>query len=193
MKGVNLQKNKGFTIIETMIAISLFLVVITVGMEALLNASLINTKSQDMRSIMDNLSFIMDDMSKNLRTGHDYHCIDDGNVTATNPHDCSVNGGGISFKSVSGSQWVYTINSDGTIQKSVSGGAAGTFVVLSSSEIKIDSSSSFLVSGALPPPGDIKQPFVTVKLVGTITSKRDNIVTPFTLETSVSQRLIDVL
>src|SRR3972149_4215789 len=65
----------GYTIIETMIAISLFLVIIMAGMGELLNANLLHQKSQNMRSIIDNLSFIMEDMSRNLRTGSKYYCI----------------------------------------------------------------------------------------------------------------------
>lgn len=37
--------------------------------------------------------------------------------------------------------------------------------------------------------GDLDQPFVTIKLAGLITYK--NISTPFFLQTSVSQRLVD--
>ena len=181
-------RNSGFTIIETMIAVSLFLIVVVIGIGSLLNTTSLNRKSQDTRSIMDNLSFIMEDMSKNLRTGYDYHCIDDGNVTATVPHSC-VSGGGISFKSTFGNQWVYAIYPDGTIQKSVSGGATGTFVVLTSPEIIINPTSSFSVTGAES--GDNKQPFVTIKLIGTITSQ-NNVITPFSLQTSVSQRLVDI-
>ncbi len=185
-----IDKKKGYTIIETMIAISLFLVVIMIGMGALLNANLLHIKSQDMRSIIDNLSFIMEDMSNNLRTGYDYHCIDDDNVTAINPHSCA-NGGGISFKSTLGDQWVYAIYPDGSIQKSVSGGATGTFTVLTLPEVKISSVSGFSVVGAEPPPGNTQQPFVTIRLVGTITYK--DIITPFSLQTSISQRLVDIV
>src|SRR3989344_7981950 len=98
MKKMYFKNQRGYTIIETMIAVSLFLVIITAGMGALLNANLLHQKSQSMRSIMDNLSFILEDMYRNLRTGSGYHCIDDGNVIATFPHSCAV-GGGISFKS----------------------------------------------------------------------------------------------
>jgi prepilin-type N-terminal cleavage/methylation domain-containing protein len=190
MKLIFKKNNKGYTIIETMIAISVFLVVVMVGMNTLLNASLIHTKSQNMRSIMDNLSFIIEDMSKNLRTGYDYHCIDDGVVTSSNPHSCA-SGAGISFKTTLGDQWVYVILADGSIQKSVSGGAAGTFTMLTPPEIKISSVSGFSVVGAEPPPGDTRQPFIIIRLIGTITYK--SITTPFSLQTSVSQRSADVV
>jgi len=186
-----INKQNGFTIIETMISVALFLIIIMAGMGALLNASSIHTKSQDQRSIMDNLSFIMEDMSRNIRVGSDYHCIDDGNVTAVNSHSCTINGKGISFKSSGGSQWVYAIYSDGSIQKSLSGGATGSFVILlNPSEIILDPASSFTIVGAES--GDNQQPFVTIRLVGNIHSVKDNTDTPFNLQTSVSQRFEDI-
>ncbi len=200
---VNMQKknhnNKnnnqaGYTIIETMIAVSLFIVIVVVGVGALLNANLLHQKSQSMRSIMDNLSFVMEDMSRNLRMGVTYHCIDgtaDGSSSGTNAHSCA-NGEGIAFRPASGgSRWVYyegiTANGYG-IFKSVD----GTTVQLTPDEVVIDTGASgFLVLGAEPPLlGDNQQPFVTIKLVGTITFK--NVVTPFSLRTSVSQRVIDI-
>lgn len=185
--------NSGYTIIETMIAVSLFLVVIMAGMGALLNANLLHQKSQDMRSIMDNLSFVMEDMSRNLRTGYDYHCILTGEPVPTgtpDPRSCVNNGGGIYFQATIG-RWAYYIdtnpidNQTYSIFKSVDGAT----VQLTPDEVEIDPLSSFIVIGAEPPPED-KQPLVTIKLIGKIIYK--NVVTPFSLQTSVSQRAIDI-
>jgi len=191
MKKKNLYKNNnGYTILETMVATSLFLVVVVLGMTSLLNASTIHKKSQDMRSIMDNLSFIMDDISKNLRTGYDFHCIDDSDTTATDPYSCSE-GKGVSFKASSGEQWVYVIYEDDSLRKSVSGGENNSFFTLSVPEITIDSISSFSVIGAEPLLSDTEQPFVTIRLMGNIISQ-NGVITPFSLQTSVSQRSADV-
>jgi len=167
MQKINLQKNSGFTIIETMIAVSIFLIVVTIGIGSLLNTTLLQSKSQDMRSIMDNLSFIMEDMSRNIRTGYNY------------------GGGGmqISFTSFDNIPYAYNIESS-QINKFID----GVSFPLSSSEISFKSGSGFTIVGATP--GDDLQPFVTIKLVGEITSK--GVVTPFSLQTSVSQRLVDI-
>ena len=86
---------------------------------------------------------------------------------------------------------MYVITADGNIQKSVSGGVAGTFTILTPTEVKIDSSSSFTVFGAEPLPDDTNQPFIMIRLIGTITSKGD-IITSFSLQTGISQRLVDI-
>jgi hypothetical protein len=190
-------KNKGYTIIELMISISVFMVVVIYGMTALLNANLVHKKSQDLRQAMDNLSFIMEDMSKNLRTGSTYHC--DYTVgTFTNPLSCA-SGGSIAFESAYGSstnnadQWIYRIvTSDGGLTYNISRSTnSGTsWIQLNPPEVVISSASGFSVLGAeAPSASNQQQPFVTIRLAGTITYK--GVITPFSLETSVSQRLID--
>lgn len=195
----------GFTIIETMIAVSVFLVITLMGMTALLNANLLHKKSQNQREIMDNLSFIMEDMSRNIRTGYHYHCINKEfeRTTFTEPLSCDI-GGAIAFEWQNGDtnnaddQWVYSIESrDGgqtfNIYKSTDSWATSTQI--SPSEVNIDPVSGFYVMGAEAPDpndgsGNHQQPFVTIRLVGTITYK--DVVTPFSLQTSVSQRAIDI-
>ncbi|MCE9585468.1 prepilin-type N-terminal cleavage/methylation domain-containing protein [Candidatus Nomurabacteria bacterium] len=183
---------KGFTIIETMIAISLFLIIVIIGMGALLNANLLHNKSQNYRDIMDNLSFIMEDMSRNIRTGYDYHCIDQNLNEGYAVKDGS-NCWGVSFKSsVDNSEWVYYINNNGEILKAVVLAPYTDpliFSKLSLDNIKLKTGSGFLVVGSNPT--DNQQPLILIKLIGEITYKGRTLVTPFSLQTSVSQRLLD--
>ena len=207
MKKIYIKKESGYTIIETMIAVSLFIIIVMAGTGALLNANLLHQKSQSMRSIIDNLSFMMEDMSRNLRTGTSYHCITGGDSLPTASVSATkscASGWGIAFEASGGDpannndQWVYYIGTNGVdsnirIFKSVLGPSSlSNFVQLTPDEVTIDSiSSGFSVLGAEPPSaGDQQQPFVTIHLVGTITFK--NVVTPFSLQTSVSERLIDI-
>lgn len=186
-------KKSGYTIIETMIAVSLFLVVVMSGMNTLLSANLASNKTAKMRSIMDNLSFIMEDISRNMRTGYNYHCGDLASIES--PQSCAT-GTIIAFEEATtgvagntGDQWVYKIESN-NIFKSIEGGAPNTFVQLNSSEIILKPGSGFSVLGAEVPPGNTQQPLVNIRLVGEIIYK--DTITPFSLQTSVSQRLIDI-
>lgn len=185
------KNQSGFTIIETMIAVSLFLIVVMFGMGALLNANLLHEKSDDMRSLIDNLSFMMEDMSRNLKTAREYRCLQGGSDFNSTPQSCEL-GSGISFMSEYGSRWVYYIE-NGQVFKSTDGG--NNFTPLSANEITIDSTKSgFAVLGAEPPNpagnNDNQQPFVTLRLSGSITYK--DVVTPFSLQTSASSRYVDV-
>jgi prepilin-type N-terminal cleavage/methylation domain-containing protein len=188
MKKIFLKTKTGFTIIEVMISISLFLVIVMSGMTALLNASLLSQKSRDMRSIMDSLNFAMEDMSKNLRTGYSYHCMDNGYTAEITPQSClsSVNAKGVSFLfSPDNIPVQYFINASNGISKIVNGGVA---TLLTPENVSLDPASSFIVSGAEASDG--KQPFVTISLIGKIIGKNGT-VSPFSLQTSVSQRLLD--
>lgn len=204
------KQNKGYTIIETMIAIALFIIVIMAGMDALLNMNLVHQKSQNMREIIDNLNFTMEDMSRYLRTGYNYHCftakeeIRPNDSSLNNPKSCA-SGWAIAFEYQDGvpanlvdrnphtdDQWIYYID-NGMIFKSVDGGAS--FVQMTPEEVDIGAVSSFAVLGAEAPDpdginGNQQQPLVNLRLVGKIKFK--NIETPFSLQTAVSQRLIDI-
>ena len=195
--------SKGYTIIETMISISLFLILIMTGMTSLLNANLVHKKSQGMRSEIDNLSFIMEDMSRNLRMGSMYHCISEaesfsGFQISKSSQNNSENCIGIAFEPNKGStidpnnQLVYFIDNDGVLWKSTQG-PYNTFPInffkLTPDEVKIDYTKAFLVLGAEAPP-DKQQPLVIIKLVGNVVVS--GVSSPFSLETIVSQRLLDI-
>lgn len=197
-------KKNGYTIIETMIAVSLFIVVVMIGIGALLNANLLHQKSQNLRSIMDNLSFIMEDMSRNLRTGYNYHCYGSADTLLPTPvSDMSIpkscaSGYGISFELAKGNksdvndQWLYYVFNGG-IWKSTGPYIpwnSANQVRLTPKEVTIDAVSGFSVLGAESVATDSQQPFITIRLVGKIIYQ--NVETPFSLQTSVSQRLIDV-
>ena len=153
----------------------------------------------------------MEDMSRNLRTGYEYKCFTSTLpspliITTMAPQNCAGGGWAIAFKPqgydslINNNQWVYKIESqDGgitfNISKSTDNGVS--WVQMTPSEIHIDPNpkSIFIVSGALPVPrppllGDTEQPFVTIKLSGNIEYK--DIKSPFSLQTSVSQRKIDI-
>jgi type II secretory pathway pseudopilin PulG len=197
----------GYTILETMVSVALFVVITLAGMGTLLSAHSLHQKSQNMRSIMDNLNFVMEDISRNLRTGYNYHCFVSGNAipsasspVPSAPKSCA-NGWAIAFEHAYGDpdenddQWIYYIASNGVDKgkmfKSTQGPyTASSFIQLTPDEIVIDPDASyFAVLGAEASPNQ-QQPFVTIRLVGSITYK--NVVTPFSLQTSVSQRLIDI-
>ena len=197
-----------------MIAISIFLVVISIGMNGLLQSNLVLNKSRDARSIMDNLSFIMEDMSRSIRTGYKYRCFDENLVwensyiqdaSLETPRSC-VSGHAIAFEEATTGvvgeakdQWIYRFGyaegvSGFTILKSVNGGS--NFYPLNDSRIVFNETSGISVLAAEPQnPGqgddNNGQPFVIIKLAGYIEYK--GIQTPFNLQTSVSQTLIDII
>lgn len=81
------QKTKsGFTLIEIMVAVSIFAIVAVITTGALVTASNVNRKAQAIKVAIDNLNFAIDSMALNLQSGQYFHCIKDAsNVTTWNP------------------------------------------------------------------------------------------------------------
>jgi hypothetical protein len=142
---------------------------------------------------MDNLSFVMEDMARNLRLGSNYQCLTTEPTSPITPAPivCPSNSyPGIVFNSVDPTSIIiYDIRQDGSIVKSKDG-LVTPFLKLTPDEVHIDpAKSGFTVFGALPGPGDTVQPRVIIRLVGTVTYK--TFTSSFNLETTVSQRLLD--
>jgi prepilin-type N-terminal cleavage/methylation domain-containing protein len=71
---MTVNKQSGFTLIEMIVSLALFSVVITITVGALL--VLINTSSQlqEKQTVLTNLSFALDSMTREIRTGTNYFC-----------------------------------------------------------------------------------------------------------------------
>ena len=166
-----------------MTAVSVFLVVMTISMGAILSIFDANRKSTSAKTVMDNLNFAVETMSREIRFGTRYHCGSTGNQT--NPQNCVSGDTYISFLASDGAQTVYRLTGS-AIEKSVDGGSG--YVSITAPEIVI-SSLTFYVLGATGAP-DTLQPKTIIKITGTAGTKT-NTRTAFTLETMASQRLID--
>jgi prepilin-type N-terminal cleavage/methylation domain-containing protein len=73
----------GFSLIEMIVSLGLFSVVITISVGALLMLIATNEQLQSEQTVMTNLSFALDSMTREIRTGTNYYC--DSNTSASNP------------------------------------------------------------------------------------------------------------
>jgi len=172
---------KGFTLIEMIVSVSIFTVVMFVTVGALLAIADANRKANSLRTTMDNLNFATEAMARNIRTGDSYNC---GGIGSDK--NC-VQGGDDTFTYVDqdGVTTTYRHNeSDQTIE--IRRGGSGSFSSFTSPEIEIENL-TFFVSGV---GNDQKQPFVTISIQGTAGLKFDT-KTEFSVQTSVSQRRIE--
>jgi type II secretory pathway pseudopilin PulG len=71
----NFKKTTGFTLVEIMVATSIFMIIMLVALGALISSSDTAKKSQALRTAMDNVNFAMESMTKSLRMGTDYYCV----------------------------------------------------------------------------------------------------------------------
>lgn len=72
----------GFSLIEIIVSLALFSVVVTVSVGALLVLVSSNEQLQDEQSVMTNLSFALDSMTREIRTGTNYYCAGRPNYSA---------------------------------------------------------------------------------------------------------------
>lgn len=68
------KKQSGFTLIEIIVSLALFSVVITIAVGALLILIASNRQLQSEQSVLTNLSFALDSMTREIRTGTNYYC-----------------------------------------------------------------------------------------------------------------------
>lgn len=75
----------GFSLVELIVSLALFSVVVTISVGALLVLIAANDQQQKEQSIMSNLSFALDSMTREMRTGTYYFCDQRPNKTAGGP------------------------------------------------------------------------------------------------------------
>jgi len=77
--------NQGFTLIEIIVSLAVFIVVATISVGAFLKILTANKQSQALETAMNNANFALDSMTRDLRVGEDFYCYDsqnDINVTS---------------------------------------------------------------------------------------------------------------
>ncbi len=186
---------RGFTLIEMMVAVSLFAIVMLIGVGALLSLTQANERAQAINSVMNNLNAALEDMSRSIRVGTTYHCETSSNPPPPSvlavPQDCASGGGVLlAFEPAGGDpanpndQTVYRLN--GTqLERSLDSGV--TWVAMTAPEVSIDHF-SFYVTGSTR--GDGTQPRVLMSIQGSAAVPGGK--TTFTVQASVVQRLLDI-
>lgn len=179
----------GFTILEMIVAIGVFLTGLLIILGALVSINDAARKARSMRIVMDNLSAAIDSMSRTIRVGSDLNCGCTAplNTSQSCPMTNNLGGGGgtcLAFEGQHGSpfdpndQIVYRL-SGGRIERSTDSGA--TYLPLTAPELSI-SGFRFYVHGT-----DVNedQPMATLIIRGSaLTAQRT--ATTFNVQTTVA-------
>lgn len=75
----------GFTLIEMIVSLAVFATVVTISVGALLVLIASNEQLQNEQSVMTNLSFALDSMTREIRTGTYYYCDSAPNYASGGP------------------------------------------------------------------------------------------------------------
>jgi prepilin-type N-terminal cleavage/methylation domain-containing protein len=198
-----ISRQSGFTLIEMLVSLALFTIVATISVGTLLVLINGNSKVVGEQSVMTGLTFALDSMSREIRTGTDYFCGSIVQVTgnavtgsSTNVSNCTSGNVGLSFReageSITGgsSQGRIAYYFDNNMMYRKIG--TGTPVPIIGDDIRV-TSARFVVTGSEKLTANLTdklQPTVTLVLTA-VASSSDN-TTPFTVQTTVTQRALDI-
>jgi prepilin-type N-terminal cleavage/methylation domain-containing protein len=191
---------RGFTLVELLVSLSLFTVVVTMSMGTLLVLIDANAKAQNMQEVMTNLTFALDSMTREIRTGRAYYCPSTpSSIYSTVPsedatNDCtektaiSIVEGGSSLTGAGNPRIAYRYI-DGSIERRV---GTGAWIPLTSNTVTI-TNMYFTVTGSdgYQATGDTTPPTVTVFIEGTA-GDLESVDTSFSVETTITRRLLDI-
>ncbi|MEK7586017.1 MAG: type II secretion system protein [Patescibacteria group bacterium] len=184
----NLSKQNGFTLVEIMVATSIFMVIMIVALGALITSSDTAKKAQALRTAMDNVSFAMESMTRSLRMGTNYTCGNTVSLDGSSPTDCPSGAGAVAFVPYSGLGVLPR-----TVAYKLNQRADNTFALqrcnptcldMVSSDVNVDYLKFFLNGSSSTL--DTIQPSISILIRGTVTIKGQG--TVFAIQTSVSQR-----
>lgn len=173
--------NKGFTLLEMIVALGIFAVVAVVSAGILLSLTDAQNKAFSAQDAYDNLRFALEAMSKDIRTGEVYHCGSEP-PALSQPNDCLSGADNFTYKSAAGELITYRL-SGGRIEKIVEGVLSGP---LTSEAVKIENL-TFYVLGTIS--ADQIHPRATIVIRGSAGKGRSASV--FNIQTTVSQRKVN--
>ncbi len=164
----NLQKKRGYTLVELIVSVGLFALVMTLAAGAYLLMIGINHQVQGIATGINNLSFALEDMTRSIRTGTGYS---------------SATGSSFSFTDANGQLVTYSIASS-AIRETKSNVTSS----LTDPSVTITSLMFYPVGTTR---GDAEQSRVTMIVSGTVSSGPGR-TEPFTVQTGATMRGSDI-
>ncbi len=202
------KKNKvktqnGFTLIELLVSMSLFIVVLTMGIGSLLVLINANSKAQNAQSAISNVQFAMDSMAREIRTGVGYYCTTNsglsfGNYGQNTVLDCA-NGSGTVLSIVEGGESLTSggankritfryNSSEQSIERKIGN---GSWVRLTDPAVNITEMKFNVLNTTSKDGGNNYQPTASIYIQGQVDGKDLTDVT-FDLQTTVTRRVLDL-
>ena len=174
---------KGFTLIELIVSLGLFAFVAVVSTSVMIAVIDGNKKTRSRVEAMDNLSFALDSITREIRVGSSYDCV--APIALIDTGDCAGGDVHIGFLS-SELQFIEYRFDTGRMQRQVD--SAGWIDMTGGGVNILDA--QFYVQGSDPAPGDTEQPHITIVIEGISGGDPDTNST-FIIQTTVTQRFPD--
>jgi type II secretory pathway pseudopilin PulG len=178
------KNNGGFTLVEMLIAVSLFIVIVTISIGALLIIFDANRKSQSSKTVVDNLNLSIENMARTIRFGTNYYCGISSDKDAV--ADCPTGGNSVSV-TFGGSKIAYRLKNSAIQRSDNPAGGESTYFDITSPDTVIENLTFRVFGTTLHDP---YQPYVVAVIKGHV-GNRSTTVTDFSIETLMSQRKLD--
>jgi prepilin-type N-terminal cleavage/methylation domain-containing protein len=187
MKKTTQQFKKGFTLVEVMVATAIFSIIITTGIGSLVNMTNAYRASQQNKIVNDNLNFLIEGISREIRLGQGYY----SEPAMDGSSEGSVNNGNsdsIGFTAVENrGYFIYRVVDGVLYRRRITGAGSFNEQLTDISQIRIKDI-EFNVVGANEGGVDNKQAFVWIFIRGVVPEVEKS----FSVQTLVSQRKLDV-
>lgn len=167
--------HKGFTLMEVMVSVSIFAIIITIGIGSLLTIYSTLQKTRADQQVMDSLSYVMDTMTRRVRTGTEWSSPDGQTIRFRDQIEETTGGNMITYgvrpSSTTGEMRLYVEEADGEYD-------------ITPENMTIDAFTVNLTGGTNGSDGG--QPLVEFQIQATIKNGKQE--TPLAIQTAVSQR-----
>jgi len=183
-----LNSEKGFTLVELMVALGLFGIIVTISIGSVIGLFDANRKSQSLASVVNNLNFSIENMTRIIRFAGAYHCS--LSVPLSSPNDCSSGDVAVAVTNGSGTT-IFRFNSGtGKIETSTTGG--NSYTPITSDEVTIQSAKFYVFNTTPGSGGDVNQPYILVIIRGFAGGSKPSSQSSFDVQTIISQRELDL-
>ena len=171
-------RQRGYTLIELIVAVGLFSLVMMLASGAYFIMINLNRQVQGATTGINNLSFVLETMTRSIRTGADYNCGGLG--------DCQNGSSNFAFKDTNNVPVSYDL-----VESSIRETRNGVTSVITDPSIDITSLIFYTIGTIGMAAGDYQQPHVTIIVSGTVTYGAGK-TEPFSVQTGATMRGPDI-
>ncbi|MCF7815738.1 MAG: type II secretion system GspH family protein [Candidatus Pacebacteria bacterium] len=194
---------QGFSLIELMVSLSVFSMVMLISTGTLLIMIDINAKAQALYSSTTNISYALDNLTREIRTGYNYNCFHSNDLDVQtlpvkgSTADCPSSDNAIAFTRESDGARVGFRKNDisGSLEKRIDKiGNSGSWIPITSDkavtvdvfDITVDNSVPYY-----PATSNTNQPVVDIVVKGSMNNGLDQNTT-FNIQSHIVQRRLDL-